>query len=290
MITVEPWGKPLAKDWQRVWEESSDAWFWHRRDWADYQWSYGQSRLRQDLSFLVLNQGKAEAICPVFLEQMRAPHEGHTELAFAGTAIPAPAVSDRLTKRQRRDVLSAAYDHLAELARRHGAERIVVRRNPCVADDRVAEQMAEMREHGYFDVSFLTQVIDLSKGREQLWGDVRNSYRPLINRGQAGRRTDAQRLRAAERPPGAVFDAYQKLHAAAAGRVTRPQLTFDFDARLGRPRVGLLLARSAAARRRRDPSDTHFCSAPRMEPTTVQAAALRTLISLTSCIRCNGLQ
>ena len=78
----------------------------------------------------------------------------------------------------------------------------MVRRNPCVADDRVAEQMAEMREHGYFDVSFLTQVIDLSKGREQLWGDVRNSYRPLINRGQP--RTDAQRLQRRASSGGSV--------------------------------------------------------------------------------------
>lgn len=224
MITIETWVPGLAELWSRVWEESSDAWFWHRRDWADYQWSYGHSRRLEDLSFVVLNRGRAAAICPVFLEQMLAPHEGHAELAFAGSAIPAPAASDWLTKRQRRDVLSAAYEHLAELAHRRCAERVTVAHPPCLTGDRVADQMAGLQEHGYLDISFLTQVLDLSRGRDPLWSDVRSSYRPLINRGQRELKLSVY---CREHPAGTAFDEYQKLHAAAAGRVTRPQRTFD---------------------------------------------------------------
>lgn len=73
--------------------------------------------------------------------------------------------------------------------------------------------------------TWLTRVLDLTPDEATLWADVRQSYHALINRLE---RDPAFSIR--EALPREVVDIVRPLHAAIAGRVTRPRDSWRLQA------------------------------------------------------------
>lgn len=71
------------------------------------------------------------------------------------------------------------------------------------------------------EASFMTRVIDLKVSSEQLWEGVRRSYHAPINRLLKDRRFNVKVT--------TKIDEAHALHAAQAGRETRPQGTWDIQ-------------------------------------------------------------
>lgn len=237
MPEVLAWSDSHREVWATICRTSPDAWFWHSREWASYQWEYGQPYILDDLSFLVSLQGHAAAICPVFLERAQGPLEGHVELGYGSHPAPAPA-TQALSTDQRRQVLNAAYREIDRLAYEHRVARCRVVYPTPQASDCAPARLADLQLYGYLDASYLTQVLDLTRGPEDLWRDVRDSYRSLIRRGQ---RELELNVYDAGNPPGRAFERYPRLHAAAAGRVTRSPATFEMMHRMIRDGSAVLV-------------------------------------------------
>jgi hypothetical protein len=79
-------------------------------------------------------------------------------------------------------------------------------------------------DRGYVDTSLRTQILDLEVSEERLWSDIRKGHRSDIRRAEREMQAD---VFDGETLSDAVFEEYRGLHAKAAGRVTRPALTFE---------------------------------------------------------------
>ena len=119
-------------------------------------------------------------------------------------------------------VLDLAFDHLEKLAAQHQATRVMV------ADDAslgvlsaIGKQCLNRRARGVLRLSGWNEL----KGDEtEMKREVRKSYHSLINWG--GRNLQTKIVGVAN-PDRDLFGRYQDFHRAVAGRVTRPQESWD---------------------------------------------------------------
>lgn len=218
--------RPLAPEdspaWDRFAESSPDAWFWHTTAWREYTREYSGSAFRKDLSFWVMAQNAPLAIVPAFLEKGPAG----PLLAFAGQALPFPAVEPSVGEEKRAEIRRFAVAQLQALA---AQERIVSfqLRVPGLAPSVLESPLPPsnpMLRMGALDLPHQTQVIDLRQEEALLMSAMRDGHRYEIRRAE---RTMNAQVWTASDITDEKFLEYQRLHAKDAGRVTRSQATFD---------------------------------------------------------------
>ena len=112
-----------------------------------------------------------------------------------------------------------------ELARQLNVARASFRMSPLTVSFWAAQSPRPnpLLKLGFSDSSLATQVIDLQSDELQLLRDMRKGHRADITRADRMLRTavpDKESI-TLER-----FESYRRLHAKAAGRVTRPEATF----------------------------------------------------------------
>lgn len=228
--------KPADGDWDKVIQVSTGAWFWHTRAWLDYSREYAAAGFVRDASFYVMDGGAHLAAVPVFVERW----DGRPTLSLARGPLPAPACV-------RPDAFETALEGLKELARKEGVDRFQLRvpsLAPAVLESALPCSSPFLR-HGGLDLPFQTQLVDLRKPLSELWSDVRHGFRADIRRAE---KTMAARAWWGEELTDAKFKEYQYLHAKDAGRVTRPQATFDLMRDWCRQRRGVLIETSEAGK------------------------------------------
>jgi hypothetical protein len=208
--------------WDRFCRDSDDAWFWHTSDWLRYQRAYRPELASRDRSFFLEDGADVVAVCPL-LEESRGP--GHVELGAGGSAAPAPALASHLDAARRTDAARALFDGVDAVAATCGAVRVTFRDSPLAAGfARRAALDNPLLEFGYLDVSLRTQIIDLEPPETELWAGLRKGHRSDVRRAE---RTLEVEVLDGRTIRDDAFEAYRGLHAKAAGRVTRPPVTFD---------------------------------------------------------------
>ncbi|MBI3444904.1 MAG: GNAT family N-acetyltransferase [Magnetospirillum sp.] len=110
-----------------------------------------------------------------------------------------------------RNGLSAALDHLTELARNAGITRVVIGTGAGAEPDPLAAQLVDRMAEGTVQAS---AMIDLTRPTDALRADIRDSYRSLTNWGQ---RSIAMKYANALNPDRALFDLFPEFHAKVAG-------------------------------------------------------------------------
>ncbi|MBI4632668.1 MAG: GNAT family N-acetyltransferase [Deltaproteobacteria bacterium] len=209
-------------DWNAFCFKSSGSWFWHTTHWMNYVLAYRPEYDPVQMSFLVRENNKVVAVCPLVLEN----NAGQKEFSFSSFAVPSPALSDEIGNRQRKKVLDFIFGYIDDQAKAHAVKKACFRFSP-LADLCVQSKWYPSNylfKYGYLDATFNTQVLDISPGPEKLKSDVRKGHKYDINR--ASKMLDAH-IYDAESIDRATFDLYCELHHKDAGRVTRSQITFD---------------------------------------------------------------
>ena len=90
---------PLTLDRYEDWDAFSlscdDAWFWHTTAWLDYTLAYRPDLTPTSKSFMVIDGGRVQAICPLIVEERLAGEAGKTvrEFSFGGGFGPPPVFS-----------------------------------------------------------------------------------------------------------------------------------------------------------------------------------------------------
>jgi hypothetical protein len=148
------------------------------------------------------------------------------EGSYGGGGCPAPALARGLSGKVRRDLYAVIADEIDRLAGVHDIQRISFRQSPPAPQFWRAEtaEMHPLLRHGYLDTSLATQVIDVSQAEGDLLKDMRKGHRYDVKRSQGLLNTqlfDRESI-SAER-----FQEYREMHHRAAGRVTRPPVTFQ---------------------------------------------------------------
>jgi hypothetical protein len=216
----------LDKTNQGLWDDfclsSDDAWFWHTTGWMDYVVNYKPEYKPKQLSFLVKEDNKYIAICPVLLED----HDGVKEFSFSGFAMPAPAFLNGLPYRVRKKVQDFVFEYIDSQAKLFEVRKAAFRFSPLAPGSIRAKFPPSnyLLKYGYLDATFNTQIIDLLQPIEELKNNVRNGHTANISK--MARVLDIEVFDSGS-ITRASFDLYCQLHHKDAGRITRPQVTFD---------------------------------------------------------------
>ncbi len=208
--------------WDNFCLESDDAWFWHTIDWMNYVLEYEPDYRPQQLSFFIKNDNKIVAICPLILET----HGNIKKFGFSGFAGPMPALANGLTVKMKDKIYDFIFKHIDEQANCLGVSRTVFRYSPLAKSFTIPNfaQNNHLLKYGYIDISFSTQILNLSMSYKDLKCEVRKGHKYDISR--ASRLLDIE-IFDKDTINREIYNKYCQLHHKDAGRITRPQSTFD---------------------------------------------------------------
>lgn len=225
---ITPFDETLPPAWDRFCDQSDDACFWHLPTFLDYSLQYRPDLNPVSQSFAVVQDGKIVAICPLILESYPGTDglPPRKEFSCSGSYGIAPAFSTTLSVNARRDVADAVFGEIDRLAASMSVQRASFRTTPLAPSFMMAPTPPWnfLTRYGYADASLATQLIDLRMDEDAILHGMTKGHKYDVRRGE--------RLMTVTVFDGAsmtrdVFDCYQRLHHLAAGRVTRPQSTFD---------------------------------------------------------------
>jgi len=209
------------KDWDRFCEQNDDAWFLHTTDSIQYALNYKPELKSKDLSFLVYRQDEIAAVVPLAIESYA---NGKKEFSFGAGENIFPALKNGFKQDVREDIFQLIFSEIDRLADQEKVVRAKFRfstLSPSFLKNTMPVNYLFML--GYLDTSLNTLMIDLNKTEEQLWDDLRRNHRRNILKGENFK----VKIYTAKNITKEIFDAYKKMHRKAAGRQTRPDITFD---------------------------------------------------------------
>ena len=211
--------------WEQFLHRNIDVSPFYSLAWMEYQIVYSEDRYKDDFSFVAIDaSGSIAAICPLYLEQ----YGDKKRLSYRGEyleSLRAPIVANDVSAKSRDKIRQALFDEIDQIARRTGAVKCNLIIDPLCGDSQ-RERYNYLTRYGYLDASLTTILIDLHKSTSELWKELRSSYKALINKSERIYKIFVMDADSITRPQ---FDAYCEVHHKAAGRVTRPQRTFDIQ-------------------------------------------------------------
>lgn len=208
--------------WDNFCLESDDAWFWHTTKWLEYNLNYKPEINPKSKSFIVMNNQKMVAICPLILET----HDNIKEFSYGDSYSPIPALANDLTKKQKNKLKKLIFREIDRLAQENDVKRIRLRfsvLNKSFIETK-EQKFNYLMKFGYIDNSANTRVIDLTKSIEDIKLDIRHGHDSDIDRASKFLKTEIFNKSNITKK---VFEEYVQMHRKAAGRVTRPKSTFD---------------------------------------------------------------
>lgn len=246
MKTV-PLTPEMQTDWEAACQTNEQAWFWHTATWLSYQLGYKPESRPVDRSFAVTEGNNILAVCPLIEETSDTEEAAVREFTSGGAPGLAPAVETRGTPAQYRAIEKLAMQHIDELAAEYGIARCALRMSPLAGAplNSSTPSWNRLMAYGYADRSLNTQVIAVGQPLESLRRDMSKGHRADVRRGLD--RFSYQVYDSSNVTP-AIFESYQRVHLAAAGRITRPQETFDLMFEWVRDGLGILVAAAEGER------------------------------------------
>lgn len=209
--------------WDQLCAEATGSWFWHTSAWRDYTLAYRPTLHSRSAAFAVMDGGEPVALVPLMIEDL--PDGPGRRLSFGGDACWSPALVAGIDHGRGALAFRAALTHIDEVARETDALSVALRLSPLAQaiDEHTSLLLAATTRAGYGDISLCSHIVDLDVAREQLRAAMTKGHRADISR---GRRT-LRAVVATGAEAVADFNAYRAMHALAAGRVTRPERTFE---------------------------------------------------------------
>ena len=221
----------LTEDKKELWNVlclgSPDCWFLHTAHWMDYSLVYRPDLESQSLSFFVYDGKEVAALCPLTLETTKAKGKSFKTFSIGGGWLPAPAITNQsLALKNMDQVLHFIFDKITELAEKNQVAKVSYRLNPFVlADGHKANRSNWLSNFGFIPHMFNTQIIDTGNQPEQLFREMRKGHRSDIKRAEELGLTC--HIYYGDECSQNIFHRYEALHEKAAGRLTRPESTFE---------------------------------------------------------------
>jgi len=210
------------KEWDKFCLESDDAWFWNTSGWLEYTLNYKPEFKPESKSFIVINNQNIVAICPLILET----YNNVKEFSYGGGFGPTPAFANNMAKKFKKKVTKLVFKEIERLANENNVKRTRLKfsiLNKSFIETK-QQKFNYLMKFGYLDNSINTLIIDLDKPLEDLRLNVRHGHDSDIDRASIFLKAeifDKSNL------TKKIFEEYVQLHHKAAGRVTRPKITFD---------------------------------------------------------------
>lgn len=216
--------------WERYIKENANAIWCYIPKFLQYQYHYAKRFIIEDLSFVIEENGTPLCICPLFLEK----HGDHNLFTYSGSYLRSPLIQQYLPRRVYNRVKEECFGMIDKLALLHHVVKIMFILDPM--SERISYN--NLMRLNYIDSSINTYLVDLSLDKDKLWDNLRKSYKSLINGGKKKYETVFVDY---SNPDINIYTNYKELHHKAAGRITRPQETWDLQYEMLRDDNAMLL-------------------------------------------------
>ncbi len=227
-MRIESLTKDSYSVWDKFCQESDDACFWHASGWLDYSLIYRPGVKTHSLSFMVYDDRDLVAICPLLIEALSWQGDNYKVFSNVGCDgyLVVPALKNGLTKERRDKILKYIFSYIDELAAKNEIKKASFRFSPLIKKGGTESLpwFNYLVKFGYLDFSSNTQIIDLNLSLENLQKAIRKGHKHNIVQGQREFVVDVfdQNNISDE-----IFQQYRIMHHKAAGRVTRPNESFE---------------------------------------------------------------
>ena len=215
------------KEWDKFCLKSNDACFWHTTSWLEYILKYKPESKIKNLSFLLYEQSKLEAIIPLTMETHKLNGKSICEFSFGGVGkgVPGPALNNSFSEIKRDFIFKFIFEEIDRLAHQYKVARAGFRLAPLCPiflNKNIRFKFNYLVKFSYFDISLATRLINLKESKAKLWNELRRNHRRNIQK-----KTPLKLVvYTSQNITNNVFNRYKKTHHKAAGRKTRPDKTF----------------------------------------------------------------
>lgn len=224
-MDIETLTDAKRNEWNSFCDQSDDAWFWHTTEWFDFVLNLNPLLESKQLSFFVRDNKGILAIVPLIMEKKKTRSKERKEFSFGGGPIPSLCLKQELNTREREKVRTFVFKEIDSLALQHNVDRASFKIDPLASSlkNSIYPEDNYLTQYGYIDTSIASRIIDLTIPVDALWDDLRRNHKRGIQK------TDTFEITVYDKNNihQAVFDDYKELHRLAAGRITRPEFTFN---------------------------------------------------------------
>lgn len=223
-MEIIPLSNELYEDWDTFCTQSDQTWFWHTTDWLEYTIHLRPELKSQQKSFMILNNNTPITICPLILDTISEGEKKINIFSFDRSYGSLPALQNGLSPHQKDKILKIVFGHIDKISLELDVQCCLLKFNPLIPSYFKEQQYNYLMKFGFVDTTLNTQILDLSKDINQILNEMRKGHRYDIRRGE---KVFEVNIFDKSNITKETFDQYRILHHKAAGRITRPLITFE---------------------------------------------------------------
>lgn len=211
----------FVEAWARGENGIQSATIFYTNSFREYERLSLGSQIVFDDSFAVVSaQGDVRALVPLYAFKKNDSLEYcYSTLGY----LPGPIIAGLPGSKGFDRILKPVVDYIEELSMKKNilGHKVMIDAVELVERRNYSNYFCDF---GYKDASTVTTLIQCDLSEEALWGDLRKSYKPLINRAQRDYKTIVVDK---DHYDEQLCEEYRKLHALASGRATRAIESFQ---------------------------------------------------------------
>ncbi len=223
-MDIEYLKKANRPEWDEFCFQSDYAWFWHTSNWIEYCVHYKPHLKTESQSFFLKRNREIIAVVPLFVENHEIENKTYKVFRMAEGPILFPALKSNISEKEREKILGYIFAIFDEIAREEDVAYSLVYLTPLIPISLRGEfpTFNILMKYGFNDCSLNTRIIDLRKNN--LWNDMRKGNRWNVKK---AKRELTFEVFDKDKITKEIYEKYRKLHHKAAGRITRPLVTFE---------------------------------------------------------------
>ncbi len=175
-ISIEMLKDMEKQSWADLCDSCEDSWVHHK----------GMAFLKDDdnLSFVLREDGRPLAICPVYIENKEMDGVKFRVGSFFGLSLPGPVMMDNnVGEKHAKKIRSMAFEQVCNVAKHSCIDKIIFNiTSEQLFADNMLPRFNELARYDYLDVSLKMLAIDLRKSMEDLWKDLSKGHRSLLKK------------------------------------------------------------------------------------------------------------
>lgn len=173
-----------------------------------------------DSSFIVMSGDQPIAVAPLLIEKIG----NHLQASIGnGGFLPHPLLHPKLGNRQKRAIENLVIEEIESRLHFHGVTRWRCEADVLSFGTDAMEGLAIAR-YNALDISMQSHVMDLTQEEDDMWEQIRQSSKSIINKGM---KTYEFKVYDRSNYTPEVGERHRHLHHKAAGKITRPIATFE---------------------------------------------------------------
>lgn len=166
-----------------------------------------------DESFVIVRDNTPVAIAFLPVEQI----DNKNLISLCGDYTIAPlAINNNIEK--------TVFDYILYVAKEYNVQSIKFLIDPLIVE--YTNKFNHLIKYGFVDTSSSDGLMDMRPDKEEIWKNIRKSYKPLINGILKNPEYEIVKIDA-KNPDYDVHEKYRELHHKCSGRITRAKSTFD---------------------------------------------------------------